>query len=221
MTASHLDRVVKLTNAQKPDLVMLTGDFVTATIHSREKMARAEQAWPCADVLRRIESPLGCVAVLGNHDYEANAEVVAEALSSGSRIQVLRNQAIALERDGARLWLAGIDSVTAGRANPDNALKGVPKEECTLVAVHEPDIADEMRKSPVDFQMSGHTHGGQIRLPGVGAVYLPPWARKYPMGHYQIGELQLYTNRGVGVVGLPMRFLCPPEITVFTLKKAT
>jgi uncharacterized protein len=221
MTASHLDRVVELTNAQKPDLVMLTGDFVTATPHTSEKMARAEHAWPCADVLRRIKAPLGSVAVLGNHDYEANADVVAEALSAGSRIEVLRNRAFALERDGARLWLAGIDSVTARHANPENALRGVPKEECTLVAVHEPDIADELRKFPVDFQMSGHTHGGQIRLPGLGAVYLPPWARNYPMGHYQIGELQLYTNRGVGVVGLPMRFLCPPEITVFTLKTAT
>jgi predicted MPP superfamily phosphohydrolase len=75
-----------------------------------------------------------------------------------------------------------------------------------------------MKKFPVDFQMSGHSHGGQVHCPGVGALYLPPLARKYPMGHYQIGELQLYTNRGIGVNGLPMRFLCPPEITVFTLK---
>ena len=67
--------------------------------------------------------------------------------------------------------------------------------------------------------MSGHSHGGQIRCPGVGALYLPVGARKYPMGHYQLGELQLYSNRGIGVVGIPIRFLCPPEITVFTLKK--
>jgi uncharacterized protein len=221
MTASHLDRVIELTNAQKPDLVILTGDFVTAGHHRRERNARAEQAWPCANVLRRIESPLGCFAVLGNHDYDTNAAVVTEALSAGSRIQVLRNRAIALERDGARLWVAGVDDMTATRAKPDDALQGVPKQECTVVAVHEPDFADEMRKFSVDFQMSGHSHGGQIRLPGVGALYLPTWARKYPMGHYQIGELQLYTNRGIGVIGLPMRYMCPPEITVFTLKKQT
>jgi predicted MPP superfamily phosphohydrolase len=219
MTISHLDRVIELTNAQKPDLVILTGDFVTAAPHKRERIARAEQAWPCASVLRRIESPLGCFAVLGNHDYDTKADVVAEALSAGSRIQVLRNRAIAFERDGARLWLAGIDNVTKARARPDDALRGVPTQECTVVAVHEPDFADEMLKYPVDFQMSGHSHGGQVRFPGVGALYLPPWARKYPMGHYQIGELQLYTNRGIGVLGLPMRFMCPPEITVFTLKK--
>lgn len=219
MTASHFDRVVELTNAQKPDLVMLTGDFVTASPTRRERTARAEHAWPCADVLRRIESPLGCFAVLGNQDYDTNADVVAEALSSGARIQVLRNRAIALERDGARLWLAGIDNVTASRAKPEVALRGVPTQECTIVAIHEPDFADETRKFPVDFQMSGHSHGGQVRCPGVGALYLPVGARKYPMGHYQLGELQLYSNRGIGVVGIPIRFLCPPEITVFTLKK--
>jgi uncharacterized protein len=219
MTSDHLDRVVELTNAQKPDLVILTGDFVTAEHRKRERTTRAEHAWPCADVLRRIVSPLGCFAVLGNQDYDTNADVVAEALSSGSRIQVLRNRAIALERDGTRLWLAGIDNVTAVRAKPEVALRGVPKEECTVVAVHEPDFADEIRKFAVDFQISGHSHGGQVRCPGVGALYLPIGARKYPMGHYQIGELQLYTNRGIGVVGLPMRFLCPPEITVFTLRK--
>lgn len=218
LTIGHLDRVIELIDAQKPDLVIITGDFVTAAHHGRRRKLKAEQAWPCASVLRRIQSPLGCFAVLGNNDYGTDADVVAEALSTGSRILVLRNRAIALERDGTRLWLAGIDNVTAHRAKPDVALRGVPEDECIIVAVHEPDFADVMRKFPVDFQMSGHSHGGQIRLPGVGALYLPPWARKYPMGHYQIGELQLYTNRGIGVIGLPMRFMCPPEIAVFTLK---
>lgn len=219
MTADHLNQVIERTNAQKPDLVVLTGDFVTAAPQMRDRMARAEQAWPCADVLRRIACPLGCFAVLGNHDYDTNADVITEALSTRSRIQVLRNRAIGIERDGARLWLAGIDNVTTRHAKPVDALFGVPNQECTLVAVHEPDFADEMRKFPVDFQISGHSHGGQVRMPGVGALYLPRWARKYPMGHYKFGEFQLYTNRGIGVIGLPMRFLCPPEITVFTLKK--
>jgi predicted MPP superfamily phosphohydrolase len=218
LTSSHLEKVIELTNAQKPDLVMITGDFVTAALHNRERKAKAARAWPCADILRRIESPLGCFAVLGNNDYGADANVVADALSTGSRVQVLRNRAIALERGGSRLWLAGVDCATANRANPDVALRGVPRQECAIAAVHEPDFADVMRKFPVDFQMSGHSHGGQIRFPGVGALYLPPGARKYPMGHYQIGELQLYTNRGIGVIGMPIRFLCPPEISVFTLR---
>ena len=157
--------------------------------------------------------------MLGNHDYQTNVNVVAEALGAGSQIHLLRNRAVALERDGARLWLAGVDNVTTAHARPDDTLRGVPRQECTLVAVHEPDFADEMRKFPVDFQMSGHSHGGQVRFPLVGAIFLPPWARKYPMGHYWIGDYQLYTSRGIGVIGLPMRLMCPPEIAVFTLKK--
>jgi predicted MPP superfamily phosphohydrolase len=219
MTTDHLERIVELTNAQRADLVILTGDFVTAAHTRRGRNARAEQAWPCASVLRRIESPMGCFAVLGNHDCLTNGDIVTEALSSGAQIQVLRNRAIAFERGGARLWLSGVDSVTVKRANPVVALQGVPKQECTVVAVHEPDFADEMRKFPVDLQLSGHSHGGQIRFPVVGALYLPLNARKYPLGHYSLGQLQLYTNPGVGVIVLPMRFLCPPEITVFTLKK--
>jgi predicted MPP superfamily phosphohydrolase len=215
---NFLERVVELTNAQKPDLVILTGDYVTAGFSGAQRKVRAEQAWPCGDILRRIEAPLGCFAVLGNHDYSTNVEIVTRALSATGRIAVLRNRSTAIEKDGARLWLAGIDNVTKRRARPDEALRGVPREECTIVAVHEPDFADEMLKYPVDFQLSGHSHGGQIRLPMVGALYFPPGAEKYPLGHYRFGKLQLYTNRGIGVIGLPMRFMCPPEITLFTLK---
>jgi hypothetical protein len=220
MTKRHLEKVVALTNAQKPDCVVLTGDFVTAEENKKSRIGLAEFAWPCAEVLRTLTAPLGCFAVLGNHDYETKADVVVEALSAGSKIQVLRNQANVIERDGARLWVAGIDDAIQADASPSAALRGVPPQECTIVAVHEPDFADELRKFPVDFQMSGHSHGGQIRFPLVGALYLPPLAHKYSLGHYQIGELQLYTNRGIGVIGLPMRFMCPPEITIFTLKSA-
>lgn len=218
MTRDHLEKVVDLTNAQRPDLVMFTGDFVTAKLEGVESIPRAEQAWPCADLLRKIVSPLGSFAVLGNHDYDTNADVVTEALSSGAKIQVMRNRAKPIEKDGARLWLAGIDNVSASEAKPDVALQGVPRQECVIAAVHEPDFADEMLKYPVDFQMSGHSHGGQVRLPFVGALYLPWLAKKYPEGYYRLGKLQLYTNRGIGVIGLPVRFMCPPEITIFTLR---
>jgi len=217
-TSSHLGRVVALVNAQKPDMAILTGDFVTSWIRGRRRHASAEQAWPCAEALRKIESGAGCFAVLGNHDHATDPEIVAEALHVGAGITVLRNGAAAIERKGARFWLAGIDNVTANCADAEMALRGVPRQECTLAAVHEPDFADEMRRYPVDFQVSGHSHGGQIRLPMAGALYLPRLARKYPWGHYRFGEFQLYTNRGIGMIGVPMRLLCPPEITVFTLK---
>lgn len=215
MTPEHLQSVLTMVKAQKPDVVMLTGDFVTA--HHQTRRKDLEAARRCAAILHELQLPLGTFAVLGNHDCEAGADAISEALRSAG-VQVLRNQAHTFERDGARIHLAGIDSVTDGWARADKALRGVPQSECCVAAVHEPDYADELRKFAIDFQMSGHSHGGQIRLPVAGAVVLPEFARKYPKGSYRLGKLQLYTNSGIGVIGLPMRFLCPPEISVFDLK---
>jgi predicted MPP superfamily phosphohydrolase len=217
MTREHLRAIVEITNAQRPDLAVFTGDYVTQASHNTFPDKHAEYAWPCAEVLRGIRAPLGRVAVLGNHDCATNPDIVAAAMSANN-IQVLRNRSIPLERNGKRLWLVGVDDVVEQYARADLALKGVPPDECVLAVVHEPDFADEMRKRPVDFQLSGHSHGGQVRFPIVGALYLPELAKKYPLGYYRFGSFQLYTNRGVGVIGLPLRFMCPPEITVFTLR---
>ena len=214
---AHLRSIVEITNHERPDLVALTGDFVTGLSLGGKKNERAEHAWPCAEVLRTLNAPLGTIAVLGNHDYATNPEIVSEALAANG-IQVLRNRSFSLERGRSRLWLAGIDDAIAGRARPERAVRGVPPDECLVALVHEPDCADEIRRFPVDLQISGHSHGGQVRLPGVGALYLPELGKKYPLGHYRFGDFQLYTNRGVGVVELPVRFMCPPELTIFTLR---
>jgi predicted MPP superfamily phosphohydrolase len=216
MTKEHLQRIVAAVNAQTADLVALTGDYVTMTFHANRER-RAHDAWPCAQVLRQVKARLGQVAVLGNHDLDANPEVVTEALAA-NQIQVLRNRSIPIESGGARFWLAGMDNVLEGKPDPDAMLHKIPTGERVVLAVHEPDCADQMRKYPIDLQLSGHSHGGQIRLPMIGPLYLPEGARKYPMGYYRLGSLQLYTNRGVGVIHVPVRFLCPPELTVLTLR---
>ena len=140
--------------------------------------------------------------------------MIAEALKENG-IEVLRNDARPIEFHGARFWLAGIDDALKSRADPDRALKGIPRGESAVVAMHEPDFADTVAKYAVDLQISGHSHGGQVRLPLVGPPFLPPMGRKYPIGLRQLGKLQLYTNRGIGVVGVPFRFMCPPEVTLF------
>jgi hypothetical protein len=221
MGADYLRKVVAVANAQKPDLVLLTGDYVTAPSYSqrREHNQYALQIWPCAEVLGDLQARCGRLAILGNHDCHTNPAIVTEGLREKGHA-VLHNQAIPIEANGARVWFAGLADVLSQHPDPETAFRPVPPGECVVVAVHEPDYADELRKYPVDFVVSGHSHGGQVRLPGVGAVYLPRGARKYPMGHYRLGDLQLYTNRGVGMIGLPVRFLCPPELTVFTLRSA-
>jgi hypothetical protein len=219
-SSAHIGKIVERTNALRPDLVILTGDFVSAALGRTRDDSHAENAWPCSKLLSKLQASFGCFAVLGNHDYYSNPTIVAEALQSEGRIKVLHNFSEPVERNGSRLWITGIDNVTARAARPEKALQGIPPEECKIVAVHEPDFADQMRRYPVDLQLSGHSHGGQIRAPLLGPLWLPAFARKYPMGHYIFGSYQLYTNRGIGMSGVPMRFLCPPEVTLFTLKRA-
>ncbi len=215
---------VNMVNGLNPDLVVLTGDFITRPFltsyrHPGKKFVRAIE--PCASLLGQLRSRLGVFACLGNHDVaghsDANAIHIGEVLSA-SGIRVLRNQTFPLEQSGTRLWLAGLDDVMEGRPQLKETLSMVPSGETTILLVHEPDFADDVRKFPVDLQLSGHSHGGQIRVPFLGAPYLPDLAQNYPMGLYRLGSLVLYTNVGLGTIRLPIRFDCPPEVTLFTLR---
>jgi hypothetical protein len=121
---------------------------------------------------------------------------------------------------GAPLWLVGLDDVWESKQDPRAALAGTPDDECKLLLVHEPDYADEVAHYPVDLQLSGHSHGGQINLPRVGPPVLPYLGQKYPSGLYQVETLAVYTNRGIGVIAPPVRLNCPPEVTLLTLHAA-
>jgi len=209
---------VQAANQLQPDLVVLTGDFVTqGPFTGQYDPPSARDAEPCSHILSRLRSRLGIFAVLGNHDYYTDPNVVAEILRSRG-FRVLRNQSFAVEENGARLWIAGVNDVVAGADDLEAALQQVPPSEPVVLLAHEPDFADWVPPHRVDLQLSGHSHGGQIVLPVIGPPYLPPLARKYPWGLRRLGPLTLYTNRGVGTITLPVRFNCPPEITLFTLR---
>ena len=217
-----LRAAIEMINHLHPDLVVLTGDFVTVpTFHRRFHSAKraASVAEPCASLLAQLRPRLGMVSILGNHDVESDAPRLIEILQSHG-LPVLRNRSIPIEQGGARIWLCGLDSVWEGNPDMDLALHGVPSDEPVVLLVHEPDFADEAAHYPVDLQLSGHSHGGQVWLPGVGAPWLPPFARRYPRGLYRIGPLTLYTNLGLGTIRLPIRLNCPPELTLFTLRTA-
>ena len=104
---------------------------------------------------------------------------------------------------------------------PEPGAADVPRSEATILLAHEPDFAHYAASFPVDLQLSGHSHGGQVRLPGLGALVLPELAEKYPVGLNRVGPLQVYTNRGLGMVTPPVRFRCPPEVTFVTLFPAS
>jgi uncharacterized protein len=206
----EIERAVAQANALRPDLVLLTGDYVSFG---------ARYVNPCASALASLRAPLGRYAVLGNHDHWAGAETVAGALRE-TGIVVLRNQGRPVGRGGADLWVVGIDSAFERRHDIPRALQGVPPAAFKVALLHEPDLADEVARHPVQLQLSGHSHGGQVRLPGIGAPILPRLGRKYPIGHRRVGSLQLYTNRGVGRLPPAIRLNCPPEVALITLRRA-
>ena len=214
-----VDRVNKL----NPDIVFLTGDFVTWGISTKNFAEGA--AWQCANILAGLTCP-NRYAILGNHDVKVDGRLVATALIDNGT-KVLINTCEPIERAGARFWLAGFDDPVEGDPDPDLAIpariRNIP-DEPVVALCHAPDYADDLLAHPagraVKVMLSGHTHGGQVRIPFAGATLLPPLGKKYVEGWFHMGGMQLYVNRGLGTVGVPFRFDCPPEITLFTLRAA-
>jgi predicted MPP superfamily phosphohydrolase len=218
-----LRHAVERINALKPDAVFLTGDFVSEAPNSPDFPIRC--AWKCAEILRRIECRR-TYGILGNHDMIAGPDEIAKALTENG-VTMLRNRCLPIERDGARFWLAGVDDPLKGDPDPGAAIPERIRnlrDEPVILMCHGPDYADELQiqaaGQAVKLMLSGHTHGGQVRMPFVGPLALPPMGRKYVEGYFRLGGMQLYVNRGLGTVGVPFRFDCPPEITHITLRRA-
>jgi predicted MPP superfamily phosphohydrolase len=202
-------RAARLLLAQKPDVVFLTGDYIS----DRHGVGWAAA---CADALAPLARvPQGVFAILGNHDWAGPEQVLRELTRVG--FTVLRNQPAPLPGT-PNVWLVGMDSYSQNGQNPIQALDGVPDTAVKILLMHEPDYADE---APVGFalQLSGHSHGGQIRLPGL-PLHCPEYGRKYPEGLRQAAHHPVYTTRGVGMMGPQMRFCCPPEVTILTVYPA-
>jgi predicted MPP superfamily phosphohydrolase len=207
---------ISMVNGLHPELIVLTGDFVSVPFFG-DNAKGASHAEPCAQLLRQMQAPYGLWSVLGNHDALTDPNRVTDSLLSVG-IQVLANQSVPIEVKGARFWLGGVDDVLEGRADLDATLHKVPADDPVILLAHEPDYADHVVRYRVDLQLSGHSHGGQVRVPLLRPLWLPALAKKYIWGLYKIGGLTLYTNPGLGTVGVPLRMHCPPEITLLTLR---
>jgi predicted MPP superfamily phosphohydrolase len=207
-SAQDIARTVNVVLSLRPSLIVVTGDYVTLS---------ADNAKPCAAELARLRAPLGVFAILGNHDHWTDAQVVARALRDAG-LTLLRNAGHLIESNGAAFWLAGVDDVWERHADLSAALASAPPGLHKILLAHEPDYADVVAADGrVSLQLSGHSHGGQVRLPFIGAPMLPYLGTKYPYGLRRIGKLWLYTNRGIGVIAPPIRFNCRPEVTLITL----
>lgn len=205
ISQEDIAQAVELALQQEADLIVLTGDYVSAS---------AEYAFSCADALSPLTTPGDVLACLGNHDHWTDADIVAGALA-GVGLTVLRNAAQEVA-DG--LWVAAVDDVWEQHADLEKALEGVPDGATVVLLAHEPDYADEVAADGrVTLQLSGHSHGGQVQLPIFGPPLLPYLGRKYYAGLYQVESMWLYVNRGVGLVSPEVRFNCRPEVTLLTL----
>ena len=223
---SFLRRVLSHIDSLDPHAIVLTGDFVSEGPFSRDFAIGA--AWRCAKILSQLKCRQ-LYAILGNHDVAIGTREITEALTA-NRIAVLNNAYLPIdrfgERSGGRVWLAGVDDPVNGHPAPERAIPAAIRNrpgEPVLLMCHAPDYADDLLVTPagraVDLMLSGHTHGGQIRLPFLGPLTLPSLGRKYIQGWFRFGKMQLYVNRGIGTVGVPFRFACPPEITLITLQR--
>ena len=155
---------------------------------------------------------------MGNHDYMTDVDLVRRCLKE-SEVPELRNDVRTLWRGDAALHIAGVDDVMEGRSRLDLVLQKLPEEGAAVLLAHEPDFADvSAAAGRFDLQLSGHSHGGQVRMPFWGPVFLPPHSQRYSAGLYEVGSMLQYTNRGLGFVDARLRFLCRPEITVLTLR---
>ena len=203
-------RLVARVNAFQPDLILLTGDYVNRVRKNIEPAGRA---------LRGLRARYGVYAVLGNHDYWADAPRMTRALQK-SKIDVLfdEKRKIALGKDV--IWVVGTDDVWEGKPDYEKAFAGVPDDAICLVMAHNPDAALSLGGKPVSLLLSGHTHGGHVNLPWIGPVLTATeLGPKYASGMHEFRGIKLYVSPGVGSA-TPLRFRCPPEFTVFTLRRA-
>jgi predicted MPP superfamily phosphohydrolase len=212
-----LKKVIARVNALNADLVLVTGDFVSrGPLPGDYSLAAAAR---CGELIGTLTCPQR-FGILGNHDVAVSARIVRGHMEDNG-LPLLVNQYTRIERNGQHIFLGGLDDCTGGKPDLAEAVPERP-DAPVIVMVHEPDyvvnIAGPGRGELVDLVLSGHTHGGQVRIPGFRPLALPPFGKLFPEGHYVIDRLQLYVNRGIGTVGIPLRLNCPPEITVATLK---
>jgi uncharacterized protein len=206
---AEVQRAVELTNQQRPDLIALTGDYVTFS---------PTFIWPVARALGKLRARWGVFAILGNHDFQVDPDEVTRALRA-QRIRVLRNSHCAIRRRSAALWIIGVDDLWWRAENFPAALRHVPVRDPKILLCHNPLGIHMAARHNIDFMLSGHTHGGQVRLPVVGSVYgRSKLGRRFVEGWNRLESTQIYVSRGIGKVLVPIRYNCPPEIASFRLR---
>ncbi|MBT9252638.1 MAG: metallophosphoesterase [Brockia lithotrophica] len=205
-----VDEIKALVMAQSPELIAFTGDLLDRT---------ADPDWASIPLLKGLKAPLGVYAVLGNHDRHFDIRTLEKSFADAG-VELLLNQSVGLQRNGRTFWVVGLDDPFTGLPDLDRATASLPPGDFRLLLVHAPDFAPRAAHFGIPLQLSGHSHGGQIRLPGIGPLVLPPLGKEYPMGLRQVpgSGTHVYTTCGLGTSIVPLRLFCRPEVTLLVLR---
>lgn len=215
-TIKQLEDLIKKINALNPDLIVFTGDLIDDPNSFNDEKNLINS-------LKQLKSKYGKFWVYGNHDHGGYGTDSILKIMDKSGFKLLKNNHVLINIGNDNIILAGIDDAILGKPNLGTTLLNVNKDLFTILLAHEPDYADITKDYPVDLQLSGHSHGGQVRLPLLGHLYTPALAEKYVQGKYTINNcnLFLYVTNGIGTTRLPFRFMCKPEILLLTLDSTT
>ena len=206
-----VQKAVEMSNSLQPDLVVLTGDYVW-----RDQDAIFE----LTPILSGLNARHGVYSVLGNHDLWLDVEVTETAFAE-ARLPMLVNEGVQIVEGNGSFYLAGMDDGWSGQPDLSLTLEKAPAGDPIVLLLHEPDLVNETSLDPrIALQLSGHTHGGQVIIPGRPPIFTPHLGKEYDQGLFRVNETWLYTNRGLGVISVPLRFNCPPEVTLLTLTSA-
>ena len=208
----NLRKVIQLTANSNPDLILLAGDYVIhgvvgGTFVPPEVITK---------VLSSLKAPMGVYAVLGNHDWWFDAPRVQKALESEG-IMVLEDKSVAIQKEKCKFWLAGISDYWKGPHDIDKALHQIPELDPIMVITHNPDIFPLLPNN-VTLTIAGHTHGGQVYIPGVGRPIVPSeHGERFAIGHIEENGRHMFVSSGLGTSIIPIRFLVPPEVSILTI----
>jgi hypothetical protein len=207
--SSQVERAVAVANSLAPDIIALTGDYVS---HERSYAA------PCAELMGRLRARYGVYAVLGNHDHWTDAALITD-LFRAEGIRVLVNEGLRFKHGNAAFWLAGVDDTMVGLEDLPLALSGSRADEMKLLLAHNPVILRRAARARVDLVLSGHTHGGQVAWRSERNALGRP-RRRLLKGLGRRADTQIYVTRGLGTSVLPIRYGCPPEVSCLELRCA-
>ena len=205
--ARHLQRAIEIANELRPDLIALTGDYI-----SQERSYAA----PCAEIVGQLQAAHGVYAILGNHDHWTDAKLITD-LFEAEGIRMLVNEGVRIDARAEAFWLAGVDDTMVGLEDLSLSLAGARDDEFKLLLAHNPTILRRAVRAEVDLVLSGHTHGGQVTLrPEKNRSGRP--RRRILRGLGRRANTQIYVTRGLGTVVLPIRYGCPPEVSLLELR---